>query len=53
MIIGPGITIGGGINVDSGAGAGGGGNMRALLSASGQSAYDAAATDNFFCCKSN
>lgn len=48
MIIGPGITIGGGINVDSGAGAGGSGNMRALLSASGQSAYDAAAIDNFF-----
>jgi hypothetical protein len=48
MIIGPGITIGGGINVDSGAGAAGSGDMRALLSASGQSAYDAAATDNFF-----
>ena len=49
MIIGPGITIGGGINVDSGAGvAPGGGSMRALLSASGQAAYDAAATDNFF-----
>ena len=51
MIIGPGITIGGGIYVDSqigGGGGGGGGDMRALLSASGQAAYDAAATDNFF-----
>ena len=50
MIIGPGITIGGGIYVDSqiGGGGGAGGSMRALLSASGQSAYDAAATDNFF-----
>ena len=49
MIIGPGITIGGGIYVDSQiGGGGGGGSMRALLSASGQAAYDAAATDNFF-----
>ena len=48
MIIGPGITIGGGIYVDSQVAAGGGGNMRSLLSASGQSSYDAAATDNFF-----
>jgi hypothetical protein len=53
IIIGPGISVGGGIGVNSGAGAspgggGGGGSMRALLSASGQAAYDAAATDNFF-----
>ena len=52
IIIGPGITIGGGIGVDGGVGAspggGGGGSMRALLSASGQAAYDSAATDNFF-----
>ena len=53
IIIGPGITIGGGIGVDGGVGAspgggGGGTDMRSLLSASGQTAYDAAATDNFF-----
>ncbi len=49
MIIGPGITIGGGIGIDAGVGASpGGGDMRSLLSASGQTAYDAAATDNFF-----
>jgi len=46
MIIGPGITIGGGISVDANATATD--NMRALLSASGKTAYDAAATDNFF-----
>lgn len=49
MIIGPGITIGGGIGIDAGVGASpGGGDMRSLLSASGKTAYDAAATDNFF-----
>jgi len=49
IIIGPGISVGGGIGVNSGAGASpGSGSMRALLSASGQAAYDAAATDNFF-----
>ena len=51
IIIGPGISVGGGIGVNSGAGApapSGSGNMRSLLSASGKTAYDAAATDNFF-----
>ncbi len=46
MIIGPGITIAGGITINQGAASVG--NMRDLLSASGQTAYDAAATDNFF-----
>jgi hypothetical protein len=49
MIIGPGITVGGGIGIDAGVGASpGSGDMRSLLSASGKTAYDAAATDNFF-----
>ena len=51
IIIGPGISVGGGIGVNSGAGApasSGRGDMRSLLSASGKTAYDAAATDNFF-----
>jgi hypothetical protein len=46
MIVGPGITIGSGVTV--GIDAYSGVDMRTLLSASGQTAYDAAATDNFF-----
>ena len=43
MDIGTGITIGGGITISRG-----GATMRSLLSPSGQTAYDAATTGNFF-----